>query len=67
VLFRAGGGGKTNYRMDKIKKKNEKLNVNRLKRIEREKEEKKLAKTEEATNGSGGMEESMHPSRRARM
>lgn len=48
--------------MDKIKKKNEKLNVNRQKRIEDEKKGKK-EKAEEPAEEHGGM----HPSRRARM
>ncbi|PKS09370.1 hypothetical protein jhhlp_003984 [Lomentospora prolificans] len=65
VELTAGGGGKTSNRMDKIKRKNEKLNANRLKRIEQEKEEKKHKAKE--TNGNGGAEDSMHPSRRARL
>ncbi|CAI4210998.1 unnamed protein product [Parascedosporium putredinis] len=65
VELTAGGGGKTSHRMDKIKKKNEKLNVNRLKRIEQEKEEKKH-KTQD-NNSHGDIENSMHPSRRARV
>lgn len=51
--------------MDKIKKKNEKLNINRLKRIEQEKEEKKHKAQD--NNSHGDIENSMHPSRRARV
>lgn len=67
---RAGGGGKTQHRKDKIREKNIKLDENRAKRIEREKN----AKTENAAGGgasqaqqSSSMEDAIHPSRRARV
>ncbi|WZH48766.1 U2B-like nuclear ribonucleoprotein [Fusarium acuminatum] len=59
----AGGGGKTKKRQDKIKEKNQKLNENRTKRIERE----RIAKDE--NKGSGDTRQAgadgIHPSRRA--
>jgi nucleolar protein 6 len=67
----AGGGGKTAARQDKIKQKNAKLNEERANRMQRE-EEAKLEKA--ATGGGGGGktqeqrdEDSIHPSRRARV
>ncbi|KAG5664343.1 hypothetical protein KAF25_008077 [Fusarium avenaceum] len=63
VELTAGGGGKTKKRQDKIKEKNQKLNENRTKRIERE----KIAKDE--NKGSGDTRQAgadgIHPSRRA--
>lgn len=67
VELTAGGGGKTKQRQDKIREKNKKLEENRFKRIEKE----KLAKTENGGSGGGGaehnIEDSVHPSRRARV
>lgn len=61
-FLRAGGGGKTKFRKDKIREKNQKLDENRAKRIERE----RAAKEE-----SGGQREEgsagIHPSRLARI
>lgn len=58
---RAGGGGKTKFRKDKIREKNKKLDENRTKRIEKE----RVAKSE----GAGGREDAsgIHPSRLARV
>ncbi|KID95269.1 RNA binding protein, partial [Metarhizium majus ARSEF 297] len=62
VELTAGGGGKTKFRKDKIREKNQKLDENRAKRIERE----RAAKEE-----SGGQREEgsagIHPSRLARV
>ncbi|KFG83479.1 RNA binding protein [Metarhizium anisopliae] len=62
VELTAGGGGKTKFRKDKIREKNQKLDENRAKRIERE----RAAKEE----GGGQREEGsagIHPSRLARI
>ncbi|KAF5000846.1 hypothetical protein FGRMN_1454 [Fusarium graminum] len=63
VELTAGGGGKTKKRQDKIKEKNQKLNENRTKRIERE----KTAKEENKGNGDirQAGADGIHPSRRA--
>ncbi|KAH6874891.1 hypothetical protein B0T10DRAFT_199856 [Thelonectria olida] len=69
VELTAGGGGKTKKRKDKIIEKNRKLDENRTKRIDREKN----AKEENKGNGNSAtaqqqhMEDSIHPSRRARV
>ncbi|KAK9442953.1 RNA binding protein [Metarhizium brunneum] len=62
VELTAGGGGKTKFRKDKILEKNQKLDENRAKRIEKE----RAAKEE----GGGQREEGsagIHPSRLARI
>jgi nucleolar protein 6 len=63
----AGGGGKTAARQDKIKQKNAKLNEERANRMQREEE----AKLEKAATGGKTQEQrdedSIHPSRRARV
>ena len=70
--YSAGGGGKTAARQDKIKAKNAKLNEERAGRMKREEE----AKHEKAMNKAAGgqtqtqeqrEEDSIHPSRRARV
>ena len=60
-INRVGGGGKNKNRKDKIREKNEKLQENRGKRIERE----KAAKTDAAQPSP--MEDNIHPSRRGRV
>lgn len=61
---RAGGGGKTKQRQEKIRAKNEKLDENRAKRIDREKMAKKEgAGGEDKAQSNGGI----HPSRLARL
>ena len=62
----AGGGGKTKQRQQKIKDKNKKLDENRAKRIEREKNPKQENGAGAAKGGSH-QEDSIHPSRRARV
>lgn len=68
-LNSAGGGGKTKRRQEKIQEKNRKLNENRTKRIEREKN----AKEESRANGNANqqqqqhLEDAIHPSRRGRV
>lgn len=59
----AGGGGKAKARQNKIHEKNQKLEENRNKRIEKEKN----AKEESRREAQSGMEDSIHPSRRARV
>jgi len=63
VELTAGGGGKTKQRQEKIREKNRKLDENRSKRIEKEKNVKVEKKQEQHSNP---MEGSMHPSRMAR-
>ncbi|KAF5674936.1 U2B-like nuclear ribonucleoprotein [Fusarium heterosporum] len=63
VELTAGGGGKTKKRQDKIKEKNQKLNENRTKRIEREKTAKEENKGNGDTRQAGA--DGIHPSRRA--
>lgn len=63
IIRSAGGGGKTKFRQEKIKEKNQKLNENRTKRIEREKNAKEESKQKEQTH----MEDAIHPSRRGRV
>lgn len=68
IQHSAGGGGKTAARQDKIKTKNAKLNEERAQRMKKEEE----AKFEKAINKAGQTqeqrdEESIHPSRRARV
>ncbi|KAM0355717.1 hypothetical protein ACHAPU_000103 [Fusarium lateritium] len=63
VELTAGGGGKTKKRQDKIKEKNQKLNENRTKRIEREKTAKDENKGNGDTRQAGA--DGVHPSRRA--
>jgi nucleolar protein 6 len=60
--YSAGGGGKTKQRQEKIREKNRKLDENRSKRIEKEKN----VKVEKKQEHSNPMEGSMHPSRMAR-
>jgi nucleolar protein 6 len=62
VLNRAGGGGNTKDRKDKIKAKNEKLNEERSRRIH----EEAKAKAEKREGGTID-ENSIHPSRRTRV
>lgn len=67
---RAGGGGKTKQRQDKIREKNKKLDVNRAKRIEKEKtakEEGKAGNGQAAQKPAPSVEDSVHPSRRGRV
>ncbi|CAH0039394.1 unnamed protein product [Clonostachys solani] len=63
VELTAGGGGKNKNRQDKIREKNEKLDENRSKRIEKE----KVAKEENRQSGDHNMEDAIHPSRRGRV
>lgn len=63
----AGGGGTTTHRQEKIRAKNDKLDENRAKRIEREKAAKDGA--DAGTNKKQQLEDqsqSIHPSRLAR-
>lgn len=65
---RAGGGGKTKKRQEKIREKNVKLDENRAKRIEREKNAKEAnGNGNTATAQQQHMEDSIHPSRRGRV
>lgn len=68
----AGGGGGTQFRKDKIREKNIKLDENRAKRIDKEKNEKSAKQNQQgggedkAKQGGGGMTGGIHPSRLAR-
>ena len=59
---RAGGGGTTKHRKDKIREKNMKLDENRSKRIEKEKTAKEEGGSKQEDANVGGI----HPSRLAR-
>ena len=61
---RAGGGGKTKHRQDKIREKNKKLDENRSKRIEKEKTAKVEGSTNKTKDHSNG---GIHPARLAMM
>jgi nucleolar protein 6 len=61
VRCSAGGGGNTKDRKDKIKAKNNKLNEERVRRIQEE------AKTKAAKSGGAMDESSIHPSRRTQV
>jgi hypothetical protein len=61
----AGGGGKTKRRQEKIQEKNRKLDENRTKRIQREKNAKEEARAN--TDQEQHMEDAIHPSRRGRV
>ena len=67
VCCRAGGGGKTKQRTDKIREKNRKLDDNRAKRIEREKTTAKDEGGKPEPPPQQGMEDIIHPSRRGRV
>lgn len=60
----AGGGGAKSNRKEKIKARNEKLAVNRAKRIQKEDEDKKANATGQDTAAAS---DGVHPSRRAMM
>ncbi|KAG5983277.1 hypothetical protein E4U55_000355 [Claviceps digitariae] len=76
VELTAGGGGSTQFRKDKIRDKNFKLDENRAKRIDKEKNDKQAkqqgaqgggaAKTEQGQGRRDGMAGGIHPSRLAR-
>lgn len=66
-LNSAGGGGKTQHRKDKIREKNQKLDENRAKRIEKEKTAKAENGGSSAQEQQSSMEDAIHPSRRARV
>lgn len=64
VICRAGGGGNTKDRRAKIEGKNQKLNEERLRRIQ----EEEKAKLTKASEGGKTIDESaIHPSRRGRV
>lgn len=64
----AGGGGNSSSRKEKIMQKNIKLDENRAKRIDKEKEEKAAGKTDGTVEEQQQhMDEQIHPSRRAQM
>jgi nucleolar protein 6 len=64
VIFRAGGGGNTKDRRAKIEGKNQKLNEERLRKIQ----EEEKAKLRKASEGGKTIDESaIHPSRRGRV
>jgi nucleolar protein 6 len=63
-MYRAGGGGKTKARQAKIGEKNQKLNEQRIRRMQEE-EKAKMVKREVAAGAIG--EEAIHPSRRGRV
>ncbi|KAL2689410.1 hypothetical protein Neosp_003464 [[Neocosmospora] mangrovei] len=65
VELTAGGGGKTKRRQEKIQEKNRKLDENRTKRIQREKNAKVEARAN--TDQEQHMEDAIHPSRRGRV
>ncbi|WAO87003.1 RRM domain-containing protein [Fusarium falciforme] len=65
VELTAGGGGKTKRRQEKIQEKNRKLDENRTKRIQREKNAKEEARAN--TDQEQHMEDAIHPSRRGRV
>ncbi|KAJ4310982.1 hypothetical protein N0V84_010680 [Fusarium piperis] len=67
VELTAGGGGKTKRRQEKIQEKNRKLNENRTKRIEREKNAKEESRANGNTNQQQHLEDAIHPSRRGRV
>ncbi|KAK4124942.1 hypothetical protein N657DRAFT_643712 [Parathielavia appendiculata] len=70
TVNRAGGGGKTAARQDKIKQKNAKLNEERANRMQKEEEEaklKKAGKTGEGKTQEQRDEDAIHPSRRTRV
>ncbi|KAI0161981.1 hypothetical protein GGR57DRAFT_452793 [Xylariaceae sp. FL1272] len=73
VELTVGGGGNTDYRKQRIKEKNEKLNDERARRAQEEqriKDKKAREKAgkgddeEEGKKSGGGMEDAIHPSRR---
>ena len=68
VLGRAGGGGKTKFRTDKIKEKNVKLKEARVRKMENEKvakAEKEKGKVEK--DGEAAGDDNIHPSRKQRV
>ncbi|RMJ09799.1 hypothetical protein CDV36_010580 [Fusarium kuroshium] len=67
VELTAGGGGKTKRRQEKIHEKNRKLNENRTKRIERERNAKEEARANGNTSQQQHLEDAIHPSRRGRV
>ncbi|PHH71228.1 hypothetical protein CDD80_5425 [Ophiocordyceps camponoti-rufipedis] len=64
VELTAGGGGKTQFRKEKIREKNQKLDENRARRIQKEMEGKDGAVA--SGTGQQAMGDSIHPSRLAR-
>lgn len=66
-IISAGGGGKTKQRQEKIRAKNEKLDENRTKRIEKEKQTKDEAAGKAGQQQQSNWEDSIHPSRRGRV
>ncbi len=71
---RAGGGGKTANRKAKIQAKNDKLNENRAKRIQKEAEEaaegksgSKPANGDDKDNAAPARQSHIHPSRMAQV
>lgn len=74
VELTAGGGGNTTARKDKIRAKNEKLNEERVRRIENEEKAKFQRRRDNAGKQNGGApqddgadEGGIHPSRRGRV
>ncbi|KAI2610433.1 hypothetical protein GGR54DRAFT_617778 [Hypoxylon sp. NC1633] len=73
VELTAGGGGNTEHRKGKIRAKNAKLNEQRVRQAIAERDakaEKQKEKADRAGGGeekSGGVEDSIHPSRRGRV
>lgn len=63
----AGGGGKTKQRQQKILEKNEKLQENRKKRIDKEKAAKEAGAKPQEKQQQKNIEDSVHPSRRGRV
>ncbi|KAG6038539.1 hypothetical protein E4U41_004107 [Claviceps citrina] len=69
VELTAGGGGSTQFRKDKIRQKNNKLDENRAKRIDKEnnaKSAKQQGKKQPGGGGAGPAPAGIHPSRLAR-
>lgn len=71
VELTAGGGGRTDARMGKVKERNRKLNEERARRIAREEEEKREKKKNKGNKDGAAAaavdreEDYVHPSRRA--
>jgi nucleolar protein 6 len=68
-LTAGGGGGKSGVRKERLKVKNERLNDRRERKVEKDREEKRLKGEKEGGKGAeqGASEEGIHPSRRTRV